>query len=1256
LANHSRRQLPQRQVFPSPGKLRKFNGFPLGFQCVTSQSFQGIGATMAWQLVGGIWIMIERKVGRKVVGGLGLGWMAGLGLGSAGAIALPAQIIPDGTQSTQVMVSPAADTGDRWRIQGGDRAGGNLFHSFREFSIPTGSVAEFENAPDVVRILGRVTGGRLSNIDGTIRAAGGADLFLINPAGFVFGPHAELAIGGAFLASTAEAIAFADGSSFSAVAPEVAPVLTMTVPVGLQLGQTPGAILNQAQRLDVDQNPLGLEVLPGRSLALVGGEVWFAGGGVNAPGGDLTLTGLAAAGTVGLSQPTPGAIALTLPPAVPRANITLDGGRAAVRGTGGGTLTVIGDRVRLLNGGRLIAGTTGPGAAGDLRVTARSLDLMGTQPNRTIASALNNSSLGETSGAAGSVIVTAGQVVADQAVIFSATEGTGRAGSVRLQVETLAARDSTIATASFGAGDTGDVLIQGQRVQFTGGSEVGTLGLGSGRVGDVQVVASEGLTVQGRSPSGETPSRITTSSEGSGAAGRVILRSPVVEIRAGALVIANTLGTGSVGGITIEAPQRLTVSGFGLHPQLAPEVGGLRFGSSITTSTGFSLDAPANVNGNTGDIAIATGHLTLADGGTISSLTNRAGRAGDITVQADTVEAIGATNPGGPYSQASGLSVNTFRQGQAGTMTIAANRVTLRDGAQIAATGSGSGDAGAIAIRAQTVEVIGTTPGGLPASAIAADTLGLELADFLDRSSAAPAPVLSPTLGNDPRLVDSVPREPATGRGGNIRIEADRLVARDGGIISASTGGSGAAGTITVMAREVLFQGTGPISADSIDRSGLFAGTVGSGDGGQITVDADRLTIQDGAQISSSSVSLVSDRDPTQRLETGRGGDVAVRAGAITLAGVSAVRPDQGSQIASNVQGPASGDGGNLSLITDNLTLEQGGIISASTLGSGNAGSVQIQAQRVTATGRSPLGGLPSRVIALATTSSTGNGGTVAIAADQLTLSREAAIVVSSAGSGNPGNVQLTTDALELRDRALIGAVSRTGRGGNIQVRSRQIQLRDRSFMIATGNETGDATTDGNIDLTTRTLVLLNRSGVITSASNPAGGSNIRIQGPAEPTSNPEAASVAIFQSPDSVINAAGTLTIGNQVVVSPPDLPDLVPVDYSDAIAVAPCDRGQSAYALIPTGRGGLPLSPTEAAADGAIAIAPIAPAAAPLTPLPSPQSHHPAFPSELAASPPPTVLLEATQWQRDAAGTLQLVATAGGERSPQSLPTCLP
>ncbi|MEM6404445.1 MAG: filamentous hemagglutinin N-terminal domain-containing protein, partial [Cyanobacteria bacterium P01_D01_bin.116] len=109
---------------------------------------------------------------------------------------LPAlsQVTSDGTTNTTV--SP---NGNNFDILNGIQKGNNLFHSFTEFSIPTGSSATFNNSTDVENIINRVTGGNISNIDGLIKANGNANLFLINPSGIVFGENAALNIGGSFL-------------------------------------------------------------------------------------------------------------------------------------------------------------------------------------------------------------------------------------------------------------------------------------------------------------------------------------------------------------------------------------------------------------------------------------------------------------------------------------------------------------------------------------------------------------------------------------------------------------------------------------------------------------------------------------------------------------------------------------------------------------------------------------------------------------------------------------------------------------------------------------------------------------------------------------------------------------------------------------------------------------------------------------------------------------------------------------------------
>ncbi len=164
-------------------------------------------------------------------------------------IVLPAysQVTSDNTNNTTVNQS-----NNNFNIINGIEKGNNLFHSFKEFSIPTGGSAVFDNSTSVVNIINRVTGGNISNIDGLIKANGNANLFLINPAGIVFGENASLKIGGSFLGSTAESVLFADGFEFSAVNPQSTALLKVTVPLGLQMGQNSGVIEVRGDGTSID--------------------------------------------------------------------------------------------------------------------------------------------------------------------------------------------------------------------------------------------------------------------------------------------------------------------------------------------------------------------------------------------------------------------------------------------------------------------------------------------------------------------------------------------------------------------------------------------------------------------------------------------------------------------------------------------------------------------------------------------------------------------------------------------------------------------------------------------------------------------------------------------------------------------------------------------------------------------------------------------------------------------------------------------
>ena len=208
-------------------------------------------------------------------------WIASFSVLSslATAPATLAQIIPDNTLPTPSSVELGCTV---CTIEGGTLRGNNLFHSFTEFSVPTGGEATFNNLDSVEHIFSRVTGHSVSDINGFIRANGTANLFLINPNGIIFGPNAQLDIGGSFLASTADAIQFEDQVIYSAFNPDITPLITVSAPIGLQYGSQPtGAITNAGV----------LSVTPSKSLILLGEEIILESGHqLSAPGGRVELT------------------------------------------------------------------------------------------------------------------------------------------------------------------------------------------------------------------------------------------------------------------------------------------------------------------------------------------------------------------------------------------------------------------------------------------------------------------------------------------------------------------------------------------------------------------------------------------------------------------------------------------------------------------------------------------------------------------------------------------------------------------------------------------------------------------------------------------------------------------------------------------------------------------------------------------------------------------------------------------------------
>jgi len=379
-----------------------------------------------------------------------------------------AQIVPDATLSENSRVTGGDN---QVTISGGTTAGGNLFHSFSEFSVPTGTRAFFNNGATINNIITRVTGGKISNIDGLIRANGSANLFLLNPNGIVFGPNARLDLGGSFLGSTADSLLFEKQLEFSATTPNGKPLLSIDVPIGLQYGRKPGAIqvLGVGHKIAFDTErfePIrdeiaGFQVPAERTLALIGGEVTLTNANLTAVAGRIELGSVASAGRVEIIPTVDGwtmgydriegfgAIKLTQ-------NTSVD-----VSGAGGGNLQFRGERISVLDRSTIFANTLGARSGGTvmlqadkaiefLDANATPIDFFNLDPQTSINGLFAQVESGA-SGRGGKVTLSTGVLELTNAVVSVETLGTGNGGDLTIQAT--------------------DLLMQG--VQFTSTIEVG---------------------------------------------------------------------------------------------------------------------------------------------------------------------------------------------------------------------------------------------------------------------------------------------------------------------------------------------------------------------------------------------------------------------------------------------------------------------------------------------------------------------------------------------------------------------------------------------------------------------------------------------------------------------------------------------------------------------------------------------------------------------------------------------------------------
>ncbi|MFB2918142.1 filamentous hemagglutinin N-terminal domain-containing protein [Aerosakkonema funiforme] len=738
-----------------------------------------------------------------------------------------AQIVPD---TTLPLNSIAIPNGNSIRIEGGTTAGGNLFHSFQEFSVPTGTEAVFNNSLDIQNIFSRVTGSNISNINGLIRANGTANLFLINPNGIIFGQNAQLNIGGSFIGSTANSIKFADGREFSATNPTAPSLLTINVPVGLLFGANPGSIVNRSQTtapvnlptlaipLPFD-NKLGLAVAPGQTLALVGGDIQIDGGNLTASTGQILLGSVASPGLVSFT-PTPFGLSLNYDNIANFGNIQISTGSIVnTSGIGGGKVDIRGGNVTF-SGGRIFALSLG-------NLDGRNIDIAAQKLRVSDGSQIFTTVLG--SGLGGDLNIRATDSVQVQGIGFESYQ---KYLANFLATGTVNAFDphNILITGTAGAGPSGNITIDTPRLLIENGAVSGSGTLGAGNGGNMTIRARDfemvGSAINNGTLLGST-----------GKGGSITFEGERFTIRDSASIASVVFSQGDGGNIIIKASESVDV---------------LNTPNGSTLQTAIATNSLAGT-GKAGDIIIDTKRLTVTQGGGISSsnggivgnsVYSTGGPGGDLIVTAtDSVEVSGISGVLANGGQTpSYLAAQTLNSTPGGNIRIATSALSVQDGGLISTASLNAGTAGDIKIDADRVEIAGSRSNG----------------QFISKIEAS--------AGIATILIDPL----TTGNAGSINLNVGQLIVRDDAAVNVQALGSANAGNINVTANTLALDDRGKIDGATTSGAGaninLTAQNIqlrqesrmrtdaGSSTGGNITINTDTLAALRNSDITANAV------------------------------------------------------------------------------------------------------------------------------------------------------------------------------------------------------------------------------------------------------------------------------------------------------------------------------------------------------------------------------------------------------------------
>jgi len=973
-------------------------------------------------------------------------WLVALTM-STGAMA---QVTPDASLGTNVNVS-----GQTWTISGGTIVGNeNQFHSFSQFDLSGGEIADFTGPAGILNIVSRINNplsmGMPSSIDGTIRSSvNGANLWIINPDGVVFGASSSLDVTGSFHVSSADYLLLEGGGQFFAD-PTSNSVLTVGNP------STFGFLQQPAGTIELDGAQLA--VPDGETVSLVASQVEIHdGAALTAAGGRLNLVSVGSAGEVAL-----------LADGIDNSGISYVGDESVsmygqstldVSGEGGGSIYIRGGQFTMGGSasddetitantegatdggvvdidmagdvsiqGAISANTSGSGAGGDISVSGQSIKFQDQAGGMGGQSLIEARTTTNSSGNAGSISLTAVDNIDLQAQLLVQTESSGDAGDINITAGSLDVDiQGQIASRSRGEGAGGDInidvagAINWQDGEIEAGSFV-LLGQDpalSGPAGNITITAD---TFTLRSSGGLT---ISTKTNSGGAGGNILLD----------IVSDIYLGNGTIESST-------TSGGSGGSITLRSATGNITLRQDDEKAARILATARENATGDAGSIVIEANSITISDEASVSAETSGAGNAGDISITATGLFEL--TGPASINSRSLGTG-----SGSAGTIAVTAGDVSIVSGGNISVftqsnqTGNTPGRIDIHGTRSVTIDnsnlfdpfgnpaLVATTSGSTAGGDIVISAPVVDIVDAL---------ILSSTSG--------------AGAGGTIDITGDATLDLSGSILEAGTiaGSSGAGGSIALSGGDIVVH----------DSTALLANTATAARAGDIRISGENVDILDASIEAAAGTN-------------GTGGNIDLSATNLLHVGDTA-------DVVATTDG--AGTGGTITLDSPDTIVDGFAVVSARTGGTGTGGSVQILGGMLTVTGDASL---------LATTSGPGTGGAVLADNASIVVEGNGLISANTQSTGAGGTVDIAADEVLVRENGAITAdTDGAGTGGSIFIDAGEVSVIDGGQITAsTGNDGNEA--GGNIEISGGLLTVASGGRIEATTTGAGDGGSIRI-------------------------------------------------------------------------------------------------------------------------------------------------------------------